>query len=225
VATYPISEQQAAAEQRSGDHALESKFPRIYARLKEIAEELVYQRGFNHQDIEFTFEGPDAKSLFVLQTRDMAPVARERLQVFVPTPKLRANLLGVGIGAGGGALSGVAVHRIEETQVLRERFPGAPLIMLRPDTVPDDIAMMLKVDGVLTARGGSTSHAAIAAHRLGKPCVVGCRQLQVNERLGRSVFGNHVLRTGDWIGLDGHNGFIYVGRHDTMTVADDGKQA
>jgi pyruvate,orthophosphate dikinase len=225
VATYPISEEQAAAEQRRSGESLESRFPRIYGRLKEIAEELVYQRGFNHQDIEFTFEGPDGESLFVLQTRDMAPLARERLQVFVPTPKLRADLLGAGIGAGGGALSGVAVHRIEETKILRERFPGAPLIMLRPDTVPDDIAMMLKVDGVLTARGGSTSHAAIAAHRLGKPCVVGCRLLQVNERLGRSVLGNHVIRSGDWIGLDGHSGFVYIGRHETMTVTDEGRQA
>lgn len=225
VATYPISEQQAITEQRRADQALENRFPQIYGRLKEIAEGLVYKRGFNHQDIEFTFEGPDGDSLFVLQTRDMAPLARERLRVFVPTARLRSNLLGAGIGVGGGALSGIAVHRIEEIQPLRERFPGVPLIMLRPDTVPDDIHMMLKVDGVLTARGGSTSHAAIAAHRLGKPCVVGCRKLQVNERLGRSVIGSHAIRSGDWIGLDGHNGFIYSGQNETMTVTDEGKQA
>jgi pyruvate,orthophosphate dikinase len=150
----------------------------------------------------------------------MVPPEQEKLKVFVPTPQLQASLVGTGIGVGGGALSGVAVHRMEEADVFRRRFPGAPLIMLRPDTVPDDIDLMLKVDGVLTARGGSTSHAAVAAYRLGKTCVVGCRQLLVTEKLGRSVIRNHAIRSGDWIGLDGHNGFIYVGRHETMPVHD-----
>jgi pyruvate,orthophosphate dikinase len=155
----------------------------------------------------------------------MVSPEEERLQVFVPTPKLQASLVGSGIGVGGGALTGIAVHRIEETDLFRNRFPGAPLIMLRPDTVPDDIDMILKVDGVLTARGGSTSHAAVAAYRLGKPCVVGCRQLAVTEKLGRSVIGGHVIRSGDWVGLDGHNGFIYLDRHETTTVHGGDNQA
>ena len=221
VATYPISEQQSITEKLGSDQTLETKFPEIYSSLEKLAEELVYRRGFNHQDIEFTFEGPDPEALFILQTRDMVPPEEEKLQVFVPTPKLQASLVGTGIGVGGGALTGIALHRIEEADDFRKRFPGAPLIMLRPDTVPDDIDMMLKVDGVLTARGGSTSHAAVAAYRLGKTCVVGCRQLLVTEKLGRSVIRNHVIRSGDWIGLDGHNGFIYVGQHATMRVHDD----
>ena len=225
VATYPISEQQGRRERQGSAQTLERQFPQIYSRLKELAEELVYRRGFNHQDIEFTFEGPDADALFILQTRDMVSPEEERLQVFVPTSKLEASLVGTGIGVGGGALTGVAVHRIEETDLFRNRFPGAPLIMLRPDTVPDDIDMMLKVDGVLTARGGSTSHAAVAAYRLGKPCVVGCRQLVVTEKLGRSVIRNHVIRSGDWIGLDGHNGFIYLGQHETTKVHGGDNQA
>ena len=225
VATYPISNQQRITEKLGTDQTLETQFPAIYLRLKELAEELVYRRGFNHQEIEFTFEGPEPGALFVLQTRDMVPQDEKRLEVFVPTPKLRASLVGTGIGVGGGAMAGIAVHRIEEADLFRKRYPGAPLIMLRPDTVPDDIGMMLKVDGVLTARGGGTSHAAVAAYRLGKTCVVGCRQLQVTERLGRSVIRNHVIKSGDWISLDGHNGFIYLGRHETMPVHEGSGQA
>ena len=225
VATYPISDQQRITEKLRSDQTLETQFPEIYLRLKELAEELVYRRGFNHQEIEFTFEGPDPNALFVLQTRDMVPQEEKKLRVFVPTPRLQASMVGTGIGVGGGALAGIAVHRIEEADLFRKRFPGAPLIMLRPDTVPDDIGMMLKVDGVLTARGGGTSHAAVAAYRLGKTCVVGCRQLQVTEKLGRSVIRNHVIRSGDWIALDGHNGFIYLGQHETMPVHEGGNQA
>ena len=225
VATYPISEQQRNTERMGSEQTLESQFPQIFSRLEELADELVYRRGFNHQDIEFTFEGPDTNALFILQTRDMVSPEEKRLQVFVPTPKLEASLIGTGIGVGGGALTGIAVHRIEEADLFRNRFPEAPLIMLRPDTVPDDIDLMLKVDGVLTARGGSTSHAAVAAYRLGKPCVVGCRQLAVTEKLGRSVIGGHVIRSGDWVGLDGHNGSIYLGRHETTTVHGGDNQA
>jgi pyruvate,orthophosphate dikinase len=218
VATCPISEEQRKTDKLPSDQTLETQFPQIYASLQKLAEDLVYRRGFNHQDIEFTFESPKPDSLYVLQTRDMVPPEKDTLRVFLPTSKLHANLVGTGIGVGGGAMSGVAVHRMEEVDVFRRRYTGAPLIMIRPDTVPDDIELMLKVDGVLTARGGSSSHAAVAAYRLGKTCVVGCRQLRVTEKLGRSVIRNHAIRSGDWIGLDGHNGFIYVGRHETMPV-------
>jgi pyruvate,orthophosphate dikinase len=220
VATCPISEKQREWENLPNNRTLETRFPRIYASLQKLARDLVYRRGFNHQDIEFTFESPDPDSLYVLQTRDMVPPEEETLRVFVPTSKLQASLVGTGIGVGGGALSGLAVHRMEEADAFRRRFPDTPLIMLRPDTVPDDIDLLLKVDGVLTARGGSTSHAAVAAYRLGKTCVVGCRQLLVTEKLGRSVIRNQAIRSGDWIGLDGRNGFIYVGRHETMPAHD-----
>lgn len=218
VTTNPISERQRIMEDIESNDSLEIRFPGIYQRLKELAEDLVIKRGFNHQEIEFTFEGPNPDSLFILQTRDMAPPDTENLRVFIPTPELEAGMLGTGVGVGGGALSGLAVHQIEEVEDLRKLNPGVPLIMLRPDTVPDDIDMILKVDGILTARGGSTSHAAVAAYRLGKTCVVGCSQLQVNERESKSILRGHVIKTGDWISLDGHNGFIYIGRHETMPL-------
>ncbi|MEW6439334.1 MAG: PEP/pyruvate-binding domain-containing protein [bacterium] len=215
VETFPVSELQRATENPRADISLEEEFPAIYGRLKEIAEDLVYKRGFNHQEIEFTFEGPEPESFYILQSRDIAPSEGETLQCFVPTQELKASLLGTGIGVGGGSLCGIAVHRAEEIGAFRRRHPGIPLILLRPDTVPDDIHMILRVDGILTARGGSTSHAAVTAYRLGKTCVVGCRQLQVNEKASRSVIGEHVLESGHWLAIDGHGGFIYKGRHKT----------
>ena len=215
VETFPISEFQRATENPRAGISLEKEFPHIYRRLKGLAEDLVYKRGFNHQEIEFTFEGSQEESLYILQARDIVPPEEENLHRFVPTEELEASLLGTGIGVGGGALSGIAVHNGEEISLFRRRHPGIPLILLRPDTVPDDIDMILKVDGILTARGGSTSHAAVTAYRLGKTCVVGCRQLQVNEKRSRSTVGEHVLESGDWLAIEGHNGFIYKGRHKT----------
>jgi pyruvate, orthophosphate dikinase len=218
VETFPICEQQVLAENRKRAGSLEERFPRIYRRLKQIAEDLIYERGFNHQNIEFTFEGADADSLYILQARDMVSPEGENLQRFVPTPDLEESLLGTGIGVGGGALCGIAVHWAEEVDRFRETYPDTPLILLRPDTVPDDIGIILKVDGILTARGGSTSHAAVTAYRLGKTCVVGCRRLQVNETESKGAIGDFLIRSGDWLGIDGLSGSIYRDRHDTIRV-------
>jgi len=218
VETHPISEEQLARENLGTKQSLETAFPAVYGRLKEIAEELVHKRGYHHQEIEFTYEGADPGALYILQIRNIVPPEEETLQVFVPTAAQKASQMGTGIGVGGGALCGIAVHRQEEIERFRRESPGTPLILLRPDTVPDDIGMILKVDGILTARGGSTSHAAVTAYRLGKTCVVGCRELRVREGRGISTICGHEIRSGDWLGVDGHNGFIYKGRHETMAA-------
>ncbi len=213
VETYPVSEEQRVHERVSSETSLERAFPRIYAALKKIAEDLVYKRGFNHQEIEFTFSDPD--SLYLLQIRDIIPPEYEREERFVPTPELTQSHVATGIGVGGGALCGIAVHQREEIEWYRNHYPDASLILLRPDTVPDDIDMIFKVDGILTARGGITSHAAVSAKRMGKTCVVGCSQLHVNEAEARSMVNGKVIRSGDWIGIDGHYGAIYLGQHKT----------
>jgi len=220
VETNPISEEQRRSEHLKAEKTLETEFPEVYRTLRKIAEELVYNTGFNHQEIEFTFEGPGPGNLYLLQTRNIAPSAAKSLRVFVPTARLQEEVLGTGIGVGGGALCGMAVHRREEIERLRREAPDNPLVLLRPDTVPDDIEMILKVEGILTARGGSTSHAAVTAYRLGKTCVVGCRDLRVNERDGVSVIQDKRIRSGDWVGIDGFSGFIYLGRHETMPAVE-----
>jgi len=90
--------------------------------------------------------------------------------------------------------------------------------LIRSDTVPDDIREISVTDGILTGKGGATSHAAIVANRLGKTCVVGCNKMRVWEKEGRCHINGHELRSGDRIGIDGHSGAIYAGSHETRWV-------
>jgi len=135
------------------------------------------------------------------------------IAAFVPGESLDRARVAMGIGVGGAALSGRVAHRADELAALREEFPGEAIIVLRPDTVPDDIPLLLQVDGLLTAVGGATSHAAVAAKRLGKTCVVGVRTLEVDERAGRSLIGGRSVRTGDALSISGIDGGIYLGAH------------
>ena len=83
--------------------------------------------------------------------------------------------------------------------------------MIRGDTVPDDIREIYASNGLLTARGGLTSHASVVAHRLGKTCVVGCGTLECNEKEKTSVFNGVLIRSGDHISIDGREGSVYQG--------------
>ncbi len=86
-------------------------------------------------------------------------------------------------------------------------------ILVRPDTVPDDIGMIFECDGLVTARGGATSHAAVTAVRLEKTCVVNCTQLIVNEKEKTCTINGHELKSGDKISIDGYLGNIYLGNY------------
>jgi pyruvate,orthophosphate dikinase len=136
----------------------------------------------------------------------------------VPAKTLERAKLASGIGAGGGALSGRVAHGADEIEALRRRHPGDPIILLRRDTVPDDLPLVLRCEGILTSLGGATSHAALVAQRLGRTCVVGCRQLEVDAVGGRSRLGKRTIRTGQWLSISGIDGSVYVGRHATTTV-------
>jgi pyruvate,orthophosphate dikinase len=111
----------------------------------------------------------------------------------------------------GGAMSGRAVFTLEEIDRWRETEPATALILIRGDTVPDDIKEIYASDGVLTARGGLTSHASVVAHRLGKTCVVGCGTLVCNEKEKTALFNQVVIRSGDHISIDGREGSVYQG--------------
>ena len=89
---------------------------------------------------------------------------------------------------------------------------------MRSDTVPDDIKEISASDGILSARGGVTSHAAIVADRLEKTCVVGCLQLRVREAESRCLLNKQEIRAGDILSIDGRGGAIYAGKHRTKTV-------
>ncbi|MBX6423136.1 PEP/pyruvate-binding domain-containing protein [Thermosulfurimonas sp. F29] len=218
VNTYPISVEQRKRENREGP-SLEEAFPEIYRALFEIAQYLVYEKKWSHQEMEFTFEGPRREDLYILQVRDMVTQEeRPRVRVFERMEELERYFLGKGIGVSGGALSGRLVFDLEDIQRFRREDPEAPLILVRYDTVPDDIKEISQADGLLTARGGQTSHAAIVASRLGKTCVVGCENLAIEEKEKLVRFNGRVVRLGEWISIDGLRGNVYLGKHSVREV-------
>jgi pyruvate,orthophosphate dikinase len=214
VTSFPISVEQAELDGRSVDESLESRFPAIYERLLAISRELVYEKGWDPQEIEFTFEGPEPEQLYLLQTRDMITIKKkEHFNVFAETPELASAYLGKGIGVSGSALSGRAVFTEENIIELRARDPRAVLILIRQDTVPEDIKVIDLAEGLLTSRGGQTSHASVVAVRLEKTCVVGCKHLKVYEAAGYCEIGSQVIRFGDPVSIDGRKGLLLAGTH------------
>jgi pyruvate,orthophosphate dikinase len=218
VKTLPISNEQKPFEDRTSEISFEDSFPEIYNTLLKISKDLIYQERWGAQEVEFTFEGKDSENLYILQTRDMAIAREESFTAFVPSKKLSSGYLSRGIGVGGGALSGRVVFDLDEIRELREKDPSTPLILIRSDTVPDDIRHISAADGLLTARGGSTSHASIIANRLGKTCVVGCNNLIVWEHEKRCKINNRLIKVGDFLSIDGRNGSVYAGRHTAKEI-------
>ena len=100
----------------------------------------------------------------------------------------------VGIGVSGGAFSGRVAVNAQQIDTLLESDPETGVVLIRPDTVPEEIAMIVRAQGLLTARGGATSHAAVTAKRLGKTAVVDCRDLEVDEGRDRALGGEDAER-------------------------------
>jgi pyruvate,orthophosphate dikinase len=215
VTTLPISISQQDIEMRETDITLETHFPKIYVTMKNWAIELIERRGWSPQEMEFTFEGPEEEDLYLLQTRDMGIRERKKARTFNLDTIDEDRLLGHGIGVSGGALSGRIVFTLEEIDKWRSLEPDTPLILARSDTVPDDIKEVYASDGLLTSRGGVTSHAAVVTHRLGKTSVVGCSDLVCDEKEKVCSFGKVRLMSGDRISIDGREGSVYLG---TLTV-------
>ncbi len=213
VKTLPISNEQKHIDGRTSDISLEDSFPDIYNELLNNAKALTYKERWGPQEIEFTFEGTDKKDLYVLQARDMTVRVKENIMVFIPSKDLSSRYLSSGIGVGGGALSGRVVFDLDEIEEYREKDPSTHLILVRSDTVPEDIRHISAADGLLTARGGSTSHASIIAHRLGKTCIVGCNNLVVWEHKKRCRLKKRIIKSGDFLSIDGRNGSVFLGKH------------
>jgi pyruvate,orthophosphate dikinase len=212
VATYPVSDYQAKMENRQVDFALENKFPEIYHTLREIAKVIIYEKRWSPQDIEFTFEGPQEKNLYILQTRNMEMREGRTFPSFESASEMSVNILGHGIGVSGGAMSGRVVFGLDDILHWRKIEPETSLILIRGDTVPDDIEEISVADGLLTARGGATSHAAIVANRLDKTCVVGCTDLVSMEKDKKLLLNQKVINVGQFISIDGSEGSIYLGK-------------
>jgi pyruvate,orthophosphate dikinase len=218
----PISIFQQEIEMRETDITMETHFPKIYGALTDWAHNLIDERGWSPQEIEFTFEGPTPDDLYLLQTRDMAIRERKQVLTFDFEEDPQKLYLGHGVGVSGGAMSGRLVFTLEEIEEWRVMDPGANLILARNDTVPDDIQEIHAADGLLTARGGLTSHAAVIAHRLGKTCVVSCSNLACNEKEQYCEFNQLRIKSGEHISIDGHDGPVYQG---LIKVKENGKGA
>ncbi len=219
--------------------SLEEVMPDCFKQLLGVASRLE-----NHyrdmQDLEFTIE---RDRLWMLQTRSgkrtaaaavriAVEMVRERKikqteavlrvdpdqidQLLHPTidPKAKKTSLARGLGASPGAAAGVVVFSAEDAVATHEA--GRAAILVRIETSPEDISGMVAARGILTARGGRTSHAAVVARGMGKPCVVGCEQLKVDYETERLTAGDRVIRRGDWITLDGASGEVYVGEVPTV---------
>jgi pyruvate,orthophosphate dikinase len=187
------------------------------------------------QDIEFTVE---EGTLYLLQTRtgkrtaaaalrvaaemvDEGLISREEAvaridpgqldQLLHPMidPDAHVEVAARGLNASPGAASGAIVL---DADTAEERGKaGEPVILVRWETTPDDIHGLMHAAGVLTAHGGMTSHAAVVARGMGKPCVAGCEQLSIDVAAGTVRIGEHDLKAGDVLTLDGGSGRVIVG--------------
>jgi pyruvate,orthophosphate dikinase len=217
-----------------GDHTLAEAVPEAYAELERVYREL--ERHFKDmQDIEFTVE--DGR-LWLLQTRPgkrsavaevriAADLAREGLvsqaeavarvstqaleRLLHPRidPNARPTVIARGLGASPGAATGRVVFHAHEAVEWNGR--GERVILVRLETSPEDVHGMARAQGVLTARGGMTSHAAVVARGMAKPCVVGCRDIAVDAARGVFAAGRAVVRRGDVVTLDGASGAVMLG--------------
>ncbi len=218
-----------------GMMTLEDEMPKLYKQLVGIRSKLE-KHYKDMQDIEFTIQ---QGKLWMLQTRmgkrtaasavkiavDMVKeklirkreavmrVSPEQLdQLLHPNldPKAQKTKLATGLPASPGAAVGQVVFSAADAEAWAAQ--GKPVILVRIETSPDDIRGMNLAEGILTSRGGMTSHAAVVARGMGKPCVAGAGDLAINYRTGKFKAGNKLVKEGDWITLDGSKGAVYAGQ-------------
>ena len=119
------------------------------------------------------------------------------------------SFLTKGLNAGPGAAAGVIALTAEEAETLAKK---GPVVLVRIETSPEDISGMVAAQGILTARGGMTSHAAVVARGMGKPCVCGASALQIDYKAGTLTIAGRTLKAGeDWVSMDGSTGEVFAG--------------
>jgi pyruvate,orthophosphate dikinase len=216
---------------------LRGEMPEIYNQLMGIFKKLeVHYRDM--QDLEFTFQ---EGKLFMLQTRTGKRTAVAAVQIAVdmvkeglidkktaifrvepsqfdqilhkqldPEAKAKANIIAKGLPASPGAAVGQVVFQAVDAVI--EAKKGKKVILVRTETSPEDIEGMAIARGILTARGGMTSHAAVVARGMGKCCVAGCEEIKVFEKKDYFTIGNIKVKKNDWITLDGGTGEVFLGQ-------------
>ncbi len=216
VKPLPIGETQRKAANLEGP-SMQTLLPEIYKKIYSIAKILTEDLGYSPQEMEFTFESDKAEDFHILQIRDQDLKLESTVNAFVQSPQ-EMRQIGRGMGIGGGAMNGFVAFNENDIKTLREQNPDDNVLLVRPDTVPDDISLIFDCDGLLTARGGATSHAAVTAVRLGKVCVVSCVELMVDDEHHCAELNGHKLSAGDKIAIDGTLGLVYLGHYPTEKV-------
>jgi pyruvate,orthophosphate dikinase len=161
--------------------------------------------------VEMFHEGLITKERALLR---IEPAVLEQLLVPQLAPNFHGKSLAQGLSASPGAASGKIVFDADSAE-LRGRA-GEKIILVREETKPEDIHGFFQAQGILTSRGGKTSHAAVVARGMGKPCVSGCEQIVINDMLRCAQIGETTLQEGDVITIDGSTGHVYAG--DVPTV-------
>ncbi len=228
-------------ERRAHYPSLEELMPALYAQLLQ-AETTLENHFRDMQDLEFTIQ---EGTLWMLQTRNgkrtgaaMVRIAMEMLQqglIDEPTALLRvapnrlndllhpvfdekavkaAVVVARGLPASPGAASGQVVFHADEAEAWARQ--GKPVVLVRQETSPEDLRGMSVAQGILTARGGMTSHAAVVARGMGKCCVSGAGAVHVDPKARQFAIGERVWREGDWLSLNGSTGEVYDGRLPTQ---------
>jgi pyruvate,orthophosphate dikinase len=225
-----------AARKASGSDkpSMEAALPQAFAELKRI-DALLEKHYRDMQDLEFTVE---QGKLWMLQTRNgkrtakaairiAVELAQERLisrgeavmrvdpaaldQLLHPTidPAAERTVIATGLPASPGAACGEIVFSSEEAELLKSQ--GRKAILVRVETSPEDIHGMHAAEGILTTRGGMTSHAAVVARGMGKPCVAGAGTLRVDYRAQTMSAGGTTLKKGETVTIDGSTGQVLAG--------------
>ncbi len=234
VAGIRTPQPMAAERAKPGERPMEQVMPAAYAELCRVRE--VLEKHYKDmQDIEFTVQ---QNKLYMLQTRNGKRTAAASLKIAVdmchegligreeaihrvnpgaldqllhPTldPKAPRRLLGKGLPASPGAACGAVVFSADEAEMRAQK--GESVILVRIETSPEDIHGMHAARGILTTRGGMTSHAAVVARGMGRPCVAGAGGVTVDYAAQALSAGGHIVRAGETITLDGATGEIFIG--------------
>lgn len=231
----------AEAVRKAQYPALEESMPKVFKQLDGIRVKLE-KHYRDMQDLEFTIE--DGR-LYMLQTRNGKRTAAAAVKiatdlvkekvidektavlrvdpsqldqllhpVFVKSSEVKAKRITVGLPASPGAATGQIVFNAGTAEVWAAE--GKRVILCRVETSPEDIGGMNVAAGILTARGGMTSHAAVVARGMGKCCVSGCGELHISYDKKTITCGKTVLKEGDWISLNGSTGAVYEGKVETQ---------
>jgi len=168
-------------------------------------------RGMVRSSVEMFHEGLISKERALLR---IEPAVLEQLLVPQLAPNFNGKSLAQGLPASPGAASGKIVFDADTAET-RGRA-GEKIILVREETKPEDIHGFFQAQGILTSRGGKTSHAAVVARGMGKPCVSGCEQIVINDMLRSAQIGQTTLQEGDIITIDGGTGHVYAGEVPTV---------